>query len=93
MGGDATPEEVDFLAFSIRLRSNFPKLKTAWYSGKSEISDKIHLFNFDYIKIGPYIEELGGLDSKNTNQIMYKVEDEKLIDITYRFQHDSQSII
>ena len=54
MGGDATPEKVDSLAGW--MRSAYPELKTAWYSGRAVLSDKIHLRNFDYIKLGPYIE-------------------------------------
>ena len=34
------------------------------------------------IKLGPYIEELGPLNSKTTNQRFYKVINCKLIDIT-----------
>ena len=45
----------------------------------------------DYIKIGPYIKDKGGLDSKGTNQRMYEVISDKngrriLNDITYKFQ-------
>jgi anaerobic ribonucleoside-triphosphate reductase activating protein len=57
MGGDATPEKVDSLAGW--MRSAYPELKTAWYSGRAVLSDKIHLRNFDYIKLGPYIEAKG----------------------------------
>ena len=49
--------------------------------------------HFNYIKVGPYIPKLGGLDSETTNQIMYKVKDDELNDITYRFKHDSKSSI
>ena len=38
-----------------------------------EISDKIDLFRLDYLKIGHYDEELGGLDKETTNQRLYKV--------------------
>lgn len=91
MGGDSEPEWIATLAF--RIRRNFPELKVAWYSGRQYIPDNFPLKHIDYIKIGPYIPELGGLDSENTNQIMYKIEDDKLIDITYRFRHDFKSSI
>ena len=42
-------------------------------------------YNFDYIKIGPYIEEYGPLNNPNTNQRMYLVDNGKLIDITSKF--------
>ena len=83
MGGDSEPERIATLAF--RVRRSFPDLKIAWYSGRQYIPDNFPLNHFDYIKIGPYIPELGGLDSENTNQIMYKIEDGRLIDITSKF--------
>jgi anaerobic ribonucleoside-triphosphate reductase activating protein len=91
MGGDAEPIRINILGKYIK--ENFPHLKVAWYSGRQCISDEIKLENFDYIKVGPYIPKLGGLDSETTNQIMYKVKDGELIDITYRFKHDSKSSI
>lgn len=72
MGGDQDPAEVSNLAFAVRLRSDHP-YKTAWYSGKQHIPDELNVSDFDYIKVGPYIEELGGLDNPNTNQRMYEV--------------------
>lgn len=92
MGGDQDPAEIANLAFAVGLRSDYP-YKTAWYSGRQYIPDEINVSDFNYIKIGPYIQELGGLDSETTNQIMYKIEDGKLIDITYRFRHDFKSSI
>lgn len=82
MGGDADPIYVDTLAEDIK---EYYDLKVAWYSGKQELSKDITLDNFDFVKLGPYIEELGGLDSKTTNQRMYKVDGNKLIDITNSF--------
>lgn len=84
MGGDANSSEVDDIAQDIK--EYYPKLKVAWYSGKQELSKDINLEFFDFIKLGPYIEELGPLNSKTTNQRFYKVENNKLIDITYKFQ-------
>ena len=83
MGGDSEPEWIATLAF--RVRRNFPELKIAWYSGRQYIPDNLLIKYFDYIKIGPYIPKLGGLDNVNTNQIMYKIEDGRLIDITSKF--------
>lgn len=87
MGGDAAPEEVDYIAEDIK--EYYPGLKVAWYSGKQEISKDIMISNFDYIKIGPYIKEKGPLNCKTTNQVMYKIDmvnDKVFIkDITSRF--------
>ena len=79
MGGDSNPSEVDALAQFIKIY--FP-IKIAWYSGRQELSKDINLNNFDFIKLGPYIEELGPLNSETTNQKFYKIEEGKFIDIT-----------
>lgn len=87
MGGDADPAEVSALAGYIK---NDMHLKSAWYSGRSEISQQVSLCNFDFIKVGPYIEKLGGLKSPSTNQRLYAVApDGTLADITpkIREQH------
>ncbi len=88
MGGDKSPSEVDDIAQDIK--EYYPKLKVGWYSGKNTISKEISLYYFDYIKVGPYIKDLGPLNSKTTNQKMYKVVHtsvgkDKLIDITHKF--------
>lgn len=68
MGGDAEPDVIALLAEYVKRK--YPDLKVGWYSGKEEPPD--NLDNFDYIKLGPYIKEKGGLDNPNTNQRMYK---------------------
>lgn len=58
--------------------------KTALYSGFDEIrEDLIPLL--DYYKVGSYKESLGGLKSSHTNQRLYKIVNNKLEDITYKF--------
>lgn len=48
-----------------------PDYNFGWYTGTPlEESPFIFDTNFTYIKFGPYIEELGGLDSPTTNQRM-----------------------
>lgn len=85
MGGDSNPEEINDLAIKIKSKD----LKVGWYSGNSEISDKINIKNFDYIKIGPYLKDKGPLSDKNTNQKMYEIIHftgmNSLKDITYKF--------
>ena len=70
MGGDSDPKRINRLAKWVTEELD---LKVAWYSGRQYIPDEIDVSNFNYIKIGPYIPKLGGLDSENTNQIMYEV--------------------
>ena len=86
MGGDSNPSLIDALAQWVKI---YYPIKVAWYSGRQELSKDIELRNFDFIKLGPYIEELGPLNSKTTNQRMYKVvcidNGYELKDITDRF--------
>lgn len=73
MGGDNDPEQINLLAKIIKLScGNFYKI--AWYSGRSELDSNIELENFDFIKLGPYIEKFGGLDSKETNQVLLHID-------------------
>ncbi|GAB6975141.1 anaerobic ribonucleoside-triphosphate reductase activating protein [Prevotella falsenii] len=84
MGGDAEPEGIDRLA--AYMRTHHTELKVGWYTGRTTLSPAIHLPHFDYIKIGPYIRHLGGLDSRRTNQRMYRITNGKeMNDITNLF--------
>ena len=90
MGGDANPSEVDDIAQDIK--EYYPELKVGWYSGRQELSKDIELSNFDFIKLGPYKEEFGPLNSKTTNQRFYKVNGKELVDITSRFwKHETEN--
>ena len=71
MGGDAEPMEIMRLARWIR--SRWPEIRTAWYSGKESIAEGFDITCLDYIKLGPYIEALGGLKSPDTNQALYRI--------------------
>ena len=84
MGGDSNPINIIALASWVKTHTN---LKTAWYSGRQELNKTVglQLCWFDYIKLGPYIEEFGPLNSKTTNQRFYKVNDKELVDITNKF--------
>lgn len=73
------------------------KLKIAWYSGESEFPlDYSFLELLDFIKIGPYISERGGLDNPKTNQRMYSISEDNLgrrvcTDITYKFRKPNET--
>ena len=84
MGGDADPDELERLSVFVRESTN-NQVKTAWYSGRQDFPASCSPHHFDFIKLGAYKEELGGLDSPTTNQIFYKVINEKMIDITSQF--------
>ena len=84
MGGDAEPASVNILAR--HLHNKHPEIKVAWYSGRANIPSEVNKNDFDYIKTGPYIEHLGSLKDRTTNQRLYKRdENNKFQDITERF--------
>ncbi|WP_106828323.1 anaerobic ribonucleoside-triphosphate reductase activating protein [Parabacteroides pacaensis] len=85
MGGDAFPEEVQRLAKFLHTQSFVP-LKVGWYSGKAGLPPGFRIDNFQYIKLGAYVEALGGLKSPVTNQRLYRIIDGRMEDITYRFR-------
>lgn len=90
MGGDAEPDRINTLASFII--NHYDSVKVAWYSGRQELSNGIDLCNFDYIKLGPYKEEFGPLNSKTTNQRFYKVNGRELVDITSKFwKHETEN--
>lgn len=65
-------------------------VKVGWYSGRQELAKEIDINNFDFIKLGPYLEECGPLNCRTTNQKFYKVVHtsmgkSKLYDITHKF--------
>lgn len=88
MGGDGDPAYVAELSRGIR--SEHPSLKTCWYSGRGLEAAKPYLSAFDFVKVGPYIDEMGPLDNPATNQRFYAVsvrEGETLLeDWTCKFQ-------
>nr|DAR02323.1 MAG TPA: anaerobic ribonucleoside-triphosphate reductase activating protein [Crassvirales sp.] len=88
MGGDNDPISITALASWVKTHTD---LKVAWYSGRQELNNTVEkqLKWFDYIKLGPYIEEYGPLNSKTTNQRLYEVKDNKLNDITYKLWRDN----
>ena len=92
MGEGKDPEALKRLAHSIKLRSDYP-YKVALYSGRNEVEEEYDQY-FDYIKVGPYIEEKKALNFDTTNQRLYEVVKETLPggesvtkrnDITYKF--------
>lgn len=72
MGGDGAPQEVAALAAYLKEKT-LGRLKTGWYSGRQELPEGVDPSVFDYVKLGPYVQEKGGLGSSTTNQRLYKV--------------------
>ena len=82
MGGDH--ELMELLEIIRGINALFPELAVALYTGNNS-PPKILMNAVDYIKVGCYDKHLGGLTSKDTNQVMYKVT-HTYEDITYIFQ-------
>ena len=87
MGGDSDKDSLKQFANYVSSLN----LKVGWYSGEYELDLNLYGKYFDYIKIGPYIEELGPLNSRNTNQRLYCINKNNncsnivINDITYKF--------
>ena len=68
--------EHDIDALTALFMSAHKKIKTAWYCGL-DILPKNHqgiIQYLDFIKLGHFDMELGGLDSPTTNQHLYQIE-------------------
>ncbi len=88
MGGDVEPQQVQHFAGYIKQKANM-QLKTAWYSGKSKLPENFAYANFDFLKLGPYVKALGGLDLPTTNQRFYRVENGELMNEIRAFRKRS----
>lgn len=61
------------------------QVKVALYSGFGLTSISFRILDLlDYLKIGPYIAELGGIEMKTSNQKMYSINKGILLDITHQ---------
>ena len=77
------------LQFADHISETYKGLKVAVYSGRNDM-DVDFKSHFDYVKIGEYREDCGPLDSKTTNQRLYRFYRDKknriiMEDITNRF--------
>lgn len=87
MGGDHDLNSLQELIYKVKSYN----LNVALYSGFQDFDDN-HFTSLkhicDYIKVGPYIKNRGGLNNAQTNQKMFKYNRSSDVwqDITYRFQ-------
>ena len=68
------------LKLAAHIRNTHPGIELAVYSGRDKVEDAFYDV-FDFVKTGPYIESLGPLNSRTTNQRLYYHRE----DITSRF--------
>lgn len=78
MGGDGDYKNLHAVFDYIRtwMMVNKKHLKLALYSGRVDVQDLVDragewIGNLHYVKVGPYIASLGGLNNKDTNQRLY----------------------
>jgi anaerobic ribonucleoside-triphosphate reductase activating protein len=57
---------------------------TALYTGQNWVDYDI-MEQLDFLKVGPFIESLGGLADRTTNQRMYYRHNGELLDVTSSF--------
>lgn len=74
MGGNQFTQELIDLLLHVKHRG----LKTCLYTGSDKVSISI-LSLLDYIKLGKYKENLGGLESKRTNQRFINIINGKVL--------------
>ena len=90
MGGDNDPAEL--FRINAEVKKRHPALKTCWYTGFSYKDAEFrnyssHITEFDYVKLGKYIEELGPIDQEGSNQVMFmKISPVCMKNITNRFR-------
>ena len=90
LGGDADKDRLRELALHIRNIYGHD-IRVGWYSGEDSLDLYQNIGVFDYIKVGSYKQEFGGLDKKTTNQRVYRLLSgnnqlsERIEDITSTF--------
>lgn len=102
MGGDSDPRWIYTLCKVVQCMR--PDIKRAWYSGRKHLPKNVlsnsKLQRYSYIKLGPYIEELGPLNSRTTNQRFYRIHKQetdgnvkyRLVNETYKFwKHETEN--
>lgn len=69
-GGEDHREE--FAGILKEVKETHPKMKIGLYSGFNYMIEEFKGY-LDYYKVGEYVEALGGLGSKNTNQVLHTI--------------------
>lgn len=80
MGGEWHPGQLN--QFLKRARQE--NLKTALYTGLEKLSSSLSE-NLDFVKLGPWRQELGGLSSPGTNQVFWDLNRQQVLN--HLFHH------
>lgn len=92
MGGEWSKFLINFIKY---VRGGYPDKKTALYSGQelAFFEGTEYMDYLDYLKVGPYIEELGGLQSPDTNQRLFRLDNGEIEeDLTLWLQKNTAKI-
>jgi anaerobic ribonucleoside-triphosphate reductase activating protein len=83
LGGDATYQPDDFIIFNQIFKSLNKKI--CLYTGRYFTDIKNMIEDVDLVVDGPWVEELGGVNSENTNQKVYfKNKNNEWINIKFK---------
>lgn len=85
MGHGTMETLIDAIRLARHIKAKYG-LKVGLYSGFKDIRDIDGMDVFDYIKEGKYDENLGGLNSPNTNQRFYENVNGKFVENTKIFR-------
>lgn len=80
MGGEW---HIDQLCIFLKIAAG-RKYKTALYTGLEKVPQKLEQ-NLDFVKLGPWRQDLGGLNSKTTNQLFLDLKNKQTLN--YLFQN------
>ena len=83
LGGEWHPDTLQ-LYLQIAKGQSF---KTALYTGLDDITQNIRA-QLDYLKLGPWIAELGGLSSPTTNQVFWDLRTGRKLNHLFLNQHE-----
>lgn len=82
-GGEWNGKELIDIIKYVRRKKD---IKFALYSGHEiEFIHNDIINELDFLKVGPYKKERGGLDNINTNQRFYTIQNNELLDTTHLF--------
>lgn len=85
MGGEWYKNElIELLKIARRQGYN-----TCLYTGQTEVDADISI-HLTWLKTGPWIRELGGLDSENTNQIFLEIQTNKVLNHLFKKKSHDQ---
>ena len=84
LGHGSYVQQDAFVTLLSVLKETYPQLKLGLYSGLNLIQVPFMSY-LDYYKIGEYSEVHGGLETKGTNQTMYKLKGGEVTDFIYYY--------